>query len=146
MKFGPSILTDTSTGSKLEKILLLFKKVATEVNIEFDWTWGAEYFAQLVREIPVLYTMRGFMRLSLISVLSLSISHPFILILDLTLLLAVPWLRRLVADFPPWRPGFEPRSGHVRSVVDKVALVQVFSDYFDFPCQFPFHKLLHIHP
>jgi hypothetical protein len=30
-------------------------------------------------------------------------------------------------------------------VVDKVALGQVFSDYFGFPCQFSFHRLLHIH-
>jgi hypothetical protein len=54
-------------------------------------------------------------------------------------------LRRLVAGFPPWRPGFEPRSGHVGFVVGKVALGQVFSEYFDFPCQFLFHRLLHIH-
>jgi hypothetical protein len=30
-------------------------------------------------------------------------------------------------------------------VVDKVALAQVFSKYFGFPCQFSFHQLLHIH-
>jgi hypothetical protein len=30
-------------------------------------------------------------------------------------------------------------------VVDKVALGQVFSEYFDFPCQFSFHRLLHTH-
>jgi hypothetical protein len=30
-------------------------------------------------------------------------------------------------------------------VVDKVALGQVFSEYFDFPCQFSFHRLTHIH-
>jgi hypothetical protein len=29
--------------------------------------------------------------------------------------------------------GFEPRSGHVGFVVDKVALGQVFSEYFGFP-------------
>jgi hypothetical protein len=28
-------------------------------------------------------------------------------------------------------------------VVDKVALEQVFSEYFGFPCQFSFHRLLH---
>jgi hypothetical protein len=27
-------------------------------------------------------------------------------------------------------------------VVDKVALGQVFSEYFGFPCQFSFHQLL----
>jgi hypothetical protein len=31
-------------------------------------------------------------------------------------------------------------------VVDKVALGQVFSEYFGFPCQFSFHQLLHNHP
>jgi hypothetical protein len=30
-------------------------------------------------------------------------------------------------------------------MVDKVELGQVFSEYFDFPCQFLIHKLLHIH-
>jgi hypothetical protein len=31
-------------------------------------------------------------------------------------------------------------------VVDKVALVQVFSEYFGFPFQSSFHQLLHNHP
>jgi hypothetical protein len=31
-----------------------------------------------------------------------------------------------------WQVGF---------VVDKVALVQVFSEYFGFPCQFSFHQI-----
>jgi hypothetical protein len=31
-------------------------------------------------------------------------------------------------------------------VVDKVALGQVFSKYFSFPCQSSFHQLLHNHP
>jgi hypothetical protein len=53
---------------------------------------------------------------------------------------------RFVADFPPRRPGFKPRSGHV-GFVDKVALGQVFSEYFGFPCQFSFHRLhIHHHP
>jgi hypothetical protein len=30
-------------------------------------------------------------------------------------------------------------------MVDKVALAQVFSEYFGFPCQFLFHRLLHSH-
>jgi hypothetical protein len=30
-------------------------------------------------------------------------------------------------------------SGHVGIVVDKVALGQVFFDYFSFPCSFTFH-------
>jgi hypothetical protein len=33
----------------------------------------------------------------------------------------------------------------VEFVVDKVALGQVLSEYFGFPCQFSFHQLLHIH-
>jgi hypothetical protein len=30
-------------------------------------------------------------------------------------------------------------------VVGKSALAQVISEYFGFPCQFSFHRLLHIH-
>jgi hypothetical protein len=30
-------------------------------------------------------------------------------------------------------------------VVDKVALGQVFSEYFDFPCQSSFHQFIHNH-
>jgi hypothetical protein len=45
---------------------------------------------------------------------------------------------------PPW-PGFEPRSSNVGFMVDKVELRQVFSEYLGFPCQFSFHRLLHIH-
>jgi hypothetical protein len=37
---------------------------------------------------------------------------------------------------------FDPRSGQVGFVVDKVALGQVFSEYFGFP----FQQLLHNHP
>jgi hypothetical protein len=40
---------------------------------------------------------------------------------------------------------FEPRSSHVGFVVDKVALGQVFSEYFSSPCQFSYHRLLHTH-
>jgi hypothetical protein len=43
------------------------------------------------------------------------------------------------------RPGPEPGSGHVGFVVDKVALEQIFSEYFGFPCQFAFHRLLYNH-
>jgi hypothetical protein len=41
--------------------------------------------------------------------------------------------------------GFDPRSGYVGFVVDKVALGQIFSYYFGFPCQSSFNQLLHIH-
>jgi Zn-dependent M28 family amino/carboxypeptidase len=44
-----------------------------------------------------------------------------------------------------WLPRFDPRSGHVGFVVDKVALGQVFSEYFGFPCRSSFHQLLHDH-
>jgi hypothetical protein len=47
--------------------------------------------------------------------------------------------------FPQRGPGFEPRSVYVGFVVNKVALGQVFSEYFRFPCQLSFHRLLHIH-
>jgi hypothetical protein len=60
--------------------------------------------------------------------------------------LAAPQLKRLVAGFPSRRPGFDPGSGQVGSVVDKVVLGQVFSEYFSFPRQSSFHQLLHIHP
>jgi hypothetical protein len=55
-------------------------------------------------------------------------------------------LKRLVTGFPPWRPGFESGAGHVGFVVDKVAMGQVFSEYFGFPCQSSFHQLLHSQP
>jgi hypothetical protein len=48
---------------------------------------------------------------------------------------------RLVSGFPPRRPVFEPGSGHVGFMEDKMALEQVFSEYFGFPCQ-SFHRLL----
>jgi hypothetical protein len=56
---------------------------------------------------------------------------------------AAPQLKRLVAGFPPRRPGFKPGSSHVGFVVDKVALGQVFSEHFGFPCQSSFHQFLH---
>jgi hypothetical protein len=59
--------------------------------------------------------------------------------------MAVPYLRQLVAGLPTRRPGFEPSSGHVGIVVNKVTLGQVFSEYFGFRCQFSFHRLLCIH-
>jgi hypothetical protein len=47
--------------------------------------------------------------------------------------------KRLVAA------GFKPGSGQVGFVVDKVALGQVFSEYFGFPCQSSLHQILHHH-
>jgi hypothetical protein len=54
-------------------------------------------------------------------------------------------LRRLVAGFPSRQHGFDPRWSHVGFVVDKVALGQVASKYFGFPCQFSFYQILHTH-
>jgi hypothetical protein len=58
---------------------------------------------------------------------------------------AVPYLRRLVAGLPQRLPGFDPRPSHVGFVVAKVALGQVLSEYFGFPCQLSFHQTLHTH-
>jgi hypothetical protein len=48
-----------------------------------------------------------------------------------------------------WLPTAAARvrdlSDHVGFVVDKVALGQVFSEYFSFPCQSSFHQILHPH-
>jgi hypothetical protein len=38
------------------------------------------------------------------------------------MVLAVPWLRRLVAGLPSRRSGFDPVSVHVVFLVDKVAM------------------------
>jgi hypothetical protein len=55
--------------------------------------------------------------------------------------MAVPQLKSLDAGFPSRRPGFASAQ-HVRFVVDKAELGQVFSEYFGFPCQ-AFHQFLH---
>jgi hypothetical protein len=47
-------------------------------------------------------------------------------------MMAVPWLRWLVAGLSPRSSGFDPGSVHVGFVVDKVTMGQVF------PCQFLF--------
>jgi hypothetical protein len=59
---------------------------------------------------------------------------------------ALPELRRLVDGFRPRRPGFYPRSGHVGFLVYKGTLGRVSSEYFGFPCQFKFHRILHTDP
>jgi hypothetical protein len=57
--------------------------------------------------------------------------------------------RAVVQGVSRWLPTAAPRlessSGHVGFVVDKVALWQVFSEYFGFPCQFSSHRMLHTH-
>jgi hypothetical protein len=52
---------------------------------------------------------------------------------------------RSIAQALSRRLGFEIRLVNVGFVVDKVALGQVFSEYFGFPCQSSFHQLLHNH-
>jgi hypothetical protein len=47
--------------------------------------------------------------------------------------------------FPPRWPLFDARSGYVGYVTGKVALGQVFFNYFRFPWQFSFRRLLSIH-
>jgi hypothetical protein len=47
-------------------------------------------------------------------------------------MLTVPWLKRLAAGLSPRRPGFDPGSVHVRFVVGKVALGQVFPRVLQF--------------
>jgi hypothetical protein len=54
---------------------------------------------------------------------------------------AVPLLRRLVTG----GPGASPGQVMWDFVVDKVVLGQVFSEYFSFPYQVSFHRLLHTH-
>jgi hypothetical protein len=47
--------------------------------------------------------------------------------------------------FPTAAARVRSLSDHVGFVVDKVALGQVFSEYFGFPCQSLFHQFLHHH-
>jgi hypothetical protein len=42
------------------------------------------------------------------------------------MMMAVPWLRTLVACIPPRRPGIDPVSDRVGFVVEKVTLGQVY--------------------
>jgi hypothetical protein len=57
-----------------------------------------------------------------------------------------PSLGKLQTFQSNWNIRFDPGSGQVGFVVDKVALGQVFSEYFDFPYQSSFHQLLHNQP
>jgi hypothetical protein len=53
-------------------------------------------------------------------------------------------LGRLLTGFPLLRLGFDPRSGHVKFVMGKVALGQIFFGYVGVPCQFRLQKPFHI--
>jgi hypothetical protein len=46
-------------------------------------------------------------------------------------------------QIPAAAAWFDPKSGHVGSMVGKMALGQVFSEHFSFPCQFSFHQMPH---
>jgi hypothetical protein len=51
---------------------------------------------------------------------------------------AMPQLWQLVAGFPQLWPGYDPRSDHVGSIVNRVALGQVLSEYLGLPCRSSF--------
>jgi hypothetical protein len=56
------------------------------------------------------------------------------------------WYNRpVVAAVPTVPPHKLKKMSHVGYVVDKVALGQVFSEDFGFPCQSSFHQFLHNH-
>jgi hypothetical protein len=55
------------------------------------------------------------------------------------------WNRWLVASLSLLRLGFAPGSVYVGFVVDKVALGQVSSEFFTFPCQYYSTMALHTH-
>jgi hypothetical protein len=55
------------------------------------------------------------------------------------------WFVRLVDGFSLQRHVFDPRSGHVGTVVNKVTWGRSFSEYFVFPYQLSFRRLLHIY-
>jgi hypothetical protein len=54
---------------------------------------------------------------------------------------------RLFSGLPAQWAVFDPKLGHVGFVVDRVALVQIFSEYFGLLCRNSFHQLqlLHTH-
>jgi hypothetical protein len=53
--------------------------------------------------------------------------------------------RAIAQAVSSWLPTAEVRAEHVGFVVDKVALGQVSSEYFGFPCQSSFHQIPHHH-
>jgi hypothetical protein len=59
-------------------------------------------------------------------------------------LLAVPWLRRLVAGLSPWLPEFAPRSIQWDLWWTKWHWDRFFSESSGFPLSILFHRGLHI--
>jgi hypothetical protein len=58
--------------------------------------------------------------------------------------LVMPYLRWLVAGFPPRRPRAQVMSFGICGG-QSGAGAGFFSEYFNFPCQFSFHRLFHTH-
>jgi hypothetical protein len=60
-----------------------------------------------------------------------------------------PYGRAIVLAVSRWLPTaaarVRARVWQIGFVVDKMALGQVFSEYFGFPCQSSFHHILHHH-
>jgi hypothetical protein len=54
-------------------------------------------------------------------------------------------MTQVVPGLSSKRPEFAPRSVHVGFMVDKVALGQVFLQFFVFPCQYHSTMGLHTH-
>jgi hypothetical protein len=54
--------------------------------------------------------------------------------------MVMPWLRRLVSGLSPRKLGFNLRPVDVGFVVEKVALVHAFFDYFGFVMPVSFHQ------
>jgi hypothetical protein len=63
----------------------------------------------------------------------------------LKVLMAVPHIRQLVADISLWRPWLAPRTVHVESAVDNMALGQDSLSILFSPVNMIL-PLLHIHP
>jgi hypothetical protein len=95
--------------------------------------------AQASEPIPAQLSFQLFQRLP-----ASSVQHPFCLLIYSSgsgSAIALAFSRRLPTSVVRVRA----RSGHVRFVVDTMALGQVFSEYFGSPCQSSFHQILHPH-
>jgi hypothetical protein len=73
------------------------------------------------------------------------VSPLLVILVSVTHLLGPVLVRAVSPRLPSAAAGVRARSGHVRFVMHKAGLKQVFSAYFDFPCQFSLNHTLHIH-